>query len=81
MSGVSLARMNSPKQKSSDVSKGNGIDRPMKKPIIKEEITAMNIWRHYPKSDWSKGSYHDTMRKAADAKRKKYGTTTTYNGY
>jgi hypothetical protein len=53
----------------------------MKKPIIKEEITALNIWRHYPKSDWSKGSYHDTMRKAADAKRKKYGTTTTYNGY
>jgi len=34
-----------------------------------------------PRSDWSEGSYHDTMRKAADAKRKQYGTTTTYNGY
>ncbi len=35
----------------------------------------------YPKADWSEGSYHDTMRKAADAKRKKYGTTCSYNGY
>ena len=35
----------------------------------------------YPKSDWSKGSYHDMMMKAADAKRKKYGTECTYNGY
>ena len=36
---------------------------------------------HSPRADWSEGSYHDTMRKAADAKRKQYGTTTTYNGY
>ena len=35
----------------------------------------------YPKSDWSEGSYHDMMMKAADAKRKKYGTECTYNGY
>ena len=35
----------------------------------------------YPKADWSAGSYNDTMRKAADAKRKKYGTTCSYNGY
>ena len=47
----------------------------------KEEITALNIWRHYPKSDWSEGSYNDIFRKAADAKRKKYGTTCSYNGY
>jgi hypothetical protein len=53
----------------------------MKKPIIKEEITSLNIWKYYPKSDWSEGSCHDTMRKAADAKRKKYGTTASYNGY
>ena len=26
----------------------------------------------YPKSDWSEGSYHDMMMKAADAKRKIY---------
>ena len=36
---------------------------------------------HSPRADWSEGSYHDTMRKAADAKRKQYGTTTSYNGY
>ena len=35
----------------------------------------------YPKSDWSKGSYNDMMQKAADAKRKKYGTECPYNGY
>ena len=35
----------------------------------------------YPKSDWSEGSYNDMMQKAADAKRKKYGTTCSYNGY
>ena len=35
----------------------------------------------YPKSDWSEGSYNDTMRKLADEKRKKYGTTCSYNGY
>jgi len=35
----------------------------------------------YPKADWSEGSYHDTMQKAADAKRKKYGTNVSYNGY
>jgi len=35
----------------------------------------------YPKSDWSEGSYHDMMMKAADAKREKYGTECTYNGY
>ena len=35
----------------------------------------------YPKSDWSEGSYNDIFRKAADAKRKKYGTTASYNGY
>ena len=35
----------------------------------------------YPKSDWSEGSYNDIFRKAADAKRKKYGTTCSYNGY
>ena len=35
----------------------------------------------YPKSDWSEGSYHDTMRKLADKKRKRYGTTCSYNGY
>ena len=35
----------------------------------------------YSKADWSEGSYNDTMRKAADAKRKKYGTTCSYNGY
>ena len=35
----------------------------------------------YPKSDWSEGSYHDTMRKLADEKRKQYGTTCSYNGY
>ena len=35
----------------------------------------------YPKADWSEGSYNDMMRKAADAKRKKYGTECTYNGY
>ena len=34
-----------------------------------------------PKADWSEGSYNDMMRKAADAKRKKYGTECTYNGY
>ena len=38
-------------------------------------------FRPKTKADWSEGSYHDTMRKAADAKRKKYGTTATYNGY
>ena len=53
----------------------------MKKPIIKEKITALNIWKYYPKADWSEGSYHDIFRKAADAKRKKYGTTCSYNGY
>ena len=53
----------------------------MKKPMIKEKITPLNIWKYYPKADWSEGSYHDTMRKAADAKRKKYGTTVSYNGY
>ena len=53
----------------------------MKKPIIKEEITALNIWKYYPKSDWSEGSYNNIFRKAADAKRKKYGTTCSYNGY
>ena len=35
----------------------------------------------YPKADWSEGSYNDMMQKAADAKRKKYGTTCSYNGY
>ena len=35
----------------------------------------------YPKADWSEGSYHDQMQKAADAKRKKYGTDVSYNGY
>ena len=35
----------------------------------------------YPKADWSEGSHHDEMRKLADAKRKKYGTTRSYNGY
>ena len=35
----------------------------------------------YPKADWSEGSYHDMMMKAADAKREKYGTECTYNGY
>jgi hypothetical protein len=35
----------------------------------------------YPKSDWSEGSYNDIFRKAADAKRKKYATTCSYNGY
>ena len=35
----------------------------------------------YPKSDWSEGSYNDIFRKAADAKRKKYGTACSYNGY
>ena len=35
----------------------------------------------YPKADWSEGSYHDTMRKLADKKRKEYGTTCSYNGY
>ena len=35
----------------------------------------------YPKADWSEGSYHDTMRKLADKKRKRYGTTCSYNGY
>jgi len=53
----------------------------MKKPIIKEKITALNIWKYYPKSDWSEGSYHDQMRKLADRKRKRYGTTCSYNGY
>jgi hypothetical protein len=48
-----------------------------------QKLTATDVYTDYkyPKSDWSEGSYHDTMRKAADAKRKKYGTTTTYNGY
>ena len=35
----------------------------------------------YPKADWSEGSYHDTMRKLADKKRKRHGTTCSYNGY
>ena len=35
----------------------------------------------YPKSDWSEGSYNDIFRKAGDARRKKYGTTCSYNGY
>ena len=45
----------------------------------------------YPKSDWSEGSYNDLFRKAADAKRKmrkladrkrkRYGTTCSYYGY
>ena len=35
----------------------------------------------YPKADWSEGSYNDIFRKAANAKRKKYGTTCSYNGY
>jgi hypothetical protein len=35
----------------------------------------------YPKADWSEGSYNDKMQKAADAKRKKYGTDVSYNGY
>ena len=35
----------------------------------------------YPKADWSEGSYHDTMRKLADKKRKRYSTTCSYNGY
>ena len=35
----------------------------------------------YPKADCSEGSYHDTMRKLADKKRKRYGTTCSYNGY
>jgi hypothetical protein len=53
----------------------------MRNKIIKEEITSLNIWKYYPKSDWSEGSYNDIFRKAADAKRKKYGTTAAYNGY
>jgi|TARA_R100001086_G_scaffold222123_1_gene139529 hypothetical protein len=53
----------------------------MKKPIIKEKVTALNIWKYYPKADWSEGSYHDQMRKLADRKRKRYGTTCSYNGY
>ena len=35
----------------------------------------------YPKADWSEGSYHDQMLKLADRKRKRYGTTCSYNGY
>ena len=35
----------------------------------------------YPKSDWSEGSYHAQMRKLADRKRKRYGTTCSYKGY
>ena len=35
----------------------------------------------YPKADWSEGSYNDQMAKLADKKRKRYGTTCSYNGY
>jgi|TARA_B100001964_G_scaffold145630_1_gene160347 hypothetical protein len=58
---------------------------------MKDQIYGVPSWERvkqlkeaeaqYPKADWSEGSYHDTMRKAADAKRKKYGTTVSYNGY
>ena len=43
----------------------------MKKPILKQAIPALNMWKYYPKSDWSEGAYNDIFRKAADAKRKR----------
>jgi len=50
-------------------------------PSIERARQIKKLEAQYPKADWSEGSYHDTMRKLADKKRKRYGTTCRYNGY
>jgi len=50
-------------------------------PSVERVRQIKKLEAQYPKSDWSEGSYHDRMRKLADKKRKRYGTTCSYNGY